>query len=105
MRRAPVLLVAVGYTLSFLVVCLGACLAPAPAGQHGCCQDGEGWRAPASDCCSVMPGLPHAAALALDAPPALAAAAGWTEAAPASLVPRGPVAASTPSPPLLVLRI
>jgi len=96
MRRFSILLVAAGYGLSFLVVCLGTCFAAAPAGDHACCTEQDGFRAAAFDCCSVMPGacpdgpavagmttvavsLPHEAAMSgaqlspRSGPPALAA--------------------------------
>jgi hypothetical protein len=37
MRRTSTLLLAAGYGLSFLAVCLVACLAAAPAPEHACC--------------------------------------------------------------------
>ena len=61
MRRTSLLVVAAAYALSFLVVCLGTCVAAAPAAEHGCCGGQEGIRAVAVDCCSVTPGAaPHA---------------------------------------------
>lgn len=55
MRRTSILIVAAGYALSFLVVCLGTCFANAPA-EHACCAEKDGFRAAAIDCCSVTPG-------------------------------------------------
>jgi hypothetical protein len=55
MRRTSILLVAAGYALSFLVVCLGTCFASAPA-EHACCAEKDGFRAAAIDCCFVTPG-------------------------------------------------
>ena len=55
MRRTSILLVAAGYALSFLVVCLGTCFADAPA-EHACCAEKDGFRAAAIDCCFVAPG-------------------------------------------------
>ena len=51
-------LLALAYTLSFLAVCLGGCLAAAPA-DHGCCQGEDGLRAGGGsrDCCQVVPGV------------------------------------------------
>lgn len=56
MRRTSILLVAAGYALSFLVVCLGTCFATAPAAAHACCEGQDGFRAAARDCCHVTPG-------------------------------------------------
>jgi hypothetical protein len=56
MRRISVLLVAAGYGLSFLVVCLGTCFAAAPVAEHACCDGEDGFRAAAFDCCFVTPG-------------------------------------------------
>jgi hypothetical protein len=56
-RRTSILLVAAGYGLSFLVVCLGACLAAPPAAEHACCDGEDGFRAAARDCCVVTQGV------------------------------------------------
>ncbi|HET8647661.1 MAG TPA: hypothetical protein VFO85_19335, partial [Vicinamibacteria bacterium] len=102
MRRHTSALMAAGYALSFLVVCLAACLAPAAGGEHGCCPEGEGWSARAADCCSIVPGVAQAGAPALAAP----AAAAFGHAAPVAAVPvraeRHGLPASTPSPPLVL---
>jgi hypothetical protein len=102
MRRVPTGLIAAGYALSFLVVCLGACLAPAAAGGHGCCQQGEGLSAPSADCCSVVPGVTQAAPAAAG-PPALLAAPISMAPAPARPAGHAAVPVSTPSPPLIVV--
>jgi hypothetical protein len=104
MRRAGILLVAAGYGLSFLVVCLGACFATAPDGdEHACCAD-EGFRATARDCCSVTPGAsPESPVVAKWAPRALVAPVAEVIAQPVPL-PRGASARAAASPPL-VLRI
>jgi hypothetical protein len=102
MRRMGVGLVAAGYSLSFLVVCLGACLAQARGGGHGCCPESEGMRAPTADCCLVVPGVSQAPAPVIAAPPAV-----FASRAPIHLAPRlsapGLLAAPTPSPPLVVV--
>jgi hypothetical protein len=101
MRRLTVGLVAAGYAVCFIVVCFGACLAPEPAAEHGCCQ-GEGLRAASRDCCSVMPGTSQAPVVVTDeAPPTLVP---HLVAAPAAHRRLAPAVALTPSPPL-VLRI
>src|SRR6266481_6075489 len=59
MRRAGILLIAMGYGLSFVAVCLAACLMGAAVADHGCCAGEDGIRAADGDCCSVMPGVSH----------------------------------------------
>jgi hypothetical protein len=56
-RRTSILLLAAGYGLSFVIVCLGACLTAAPAAEHACCDGDEGFRAAARDCCVVTQGV------------------------------------------------
>jgi hypothetical protein len=56
-RRTSVLLVAAGYGLSFLAVCLGACLAAPAAAEHACCGGEEGFRTSAQDCCVLTQGV------------------------------------------------
>ena len=60
-RRTSILLLAAGYGLSFVIVCLGACLSAAPAAEHACCDGDEGFRAAARDCCVVTQGVSPAA--------------------------------------------
>jgi hypothetical protein len=57
MRRTSILLLAGGYGLSFVIVCLGACLAAPAAAEHACCDGDEGFRAAARDCCVVTQGV------------------------------------------------
>ena len=57
MRRTSILLLAAGYGLSFVIVCLGACLAAPAAAEHACCDGDEGFRAAAQDCCVVTQGV------------------------------------------------
>ena len=57
MRRTSILLLAAGYGLSFVIVCLGACLAAPAAAEHACCDGDEGFRAAARDCCVVTQGV------------------------------------------------
>jgi hypothetical protein len=61
MRRISILLLAVGYGLSFLVVCLVACLAAPPAAEHACCDGEGGFRAAARNCCVLTQGVSPAA--------------------------------------------
>jgi hypothetical protein len=106
MRRTAVLLAALGYGLSFLAVCLGACMGAAPATDHGCCtSDEEAFRAAGRDCCAVMPGLGEHSTVPAHhgAPPAAAT----TQPAPGGHTAALHFIASTvpaPSPPL-ILRI
>jgi hypothetical protein len=97
-------LVAAAYALSFLVVCLGTCLAAAPVAEHGCCGGREGVRAAPVDCCSVTPSA------APDGPTAGACAslAIVSSSWPAAVVSpaRSPlVLASLASSPPLILRV
>ena len=103
MRRRTVFLVAAGYALSFLVVCLGTCFAAAPVAEHACCQGKDGFRAVARDCCLVTPG-------ASTDGPSIAHASPYRALVADRLVSDPPIAAWAPpatlaaSPPL-VLRI
>jgi hypothetical protein len=60
MRRAGILLLAIGYGLSFVAVCLAACLMGPMVADHSCCAGDDGIRARDRDCCSVTPGVTHA---------------------------------------------
>jgi hypothetical protein len=60
-RRTSILLLAAGYGLSFVAVCLAACLAGPAAAEHACCDGEDGFRAAARDCCVVTPGVSPAA--------------------------------------------
>jgi hypothetical protein len=66
MRRTGIFLLAAGYGLAFLAVCLGVCLAETPAAEHACCDGEGGLRAAARDCCvitqAVSPATTHATA-------------------------------------------
>ena len=57
MRRTSILLLAGGYGLSFVIVCLAACLAAPAAAEHACCDQEDGFRAAARDCCVVTQGV------------------------------------------------
>ena len=57
MRRTSILLLAAGYGLSFVVVCLSACLAAPAVAEHACCDGEDGFRAAARDCCVVTQGV------------------------------------------------
>jgi hypothetical protein len=95
---------AVTYTLAFVVVCLGVCLAPSAA-SHACCADEAALRAPAQDCCKVVSGVRGASPTLTIAAIAVAAPI-WSSLqtfnAPQVRAAR---ASLTPSPPPLVLRI
>jgi hypothetical protein len=101
MRRTSILLLAAGYSLSFVAVCLGACLAAPAAAEHACCNGEEGLRAAARDCCvmtqGVSPAPTHAAPatsvvlsfpdyIALFMPPVVANAVPVTPAASPPLI-------------------
>ena len=61
-RRTSILLLAAGYGLSFVAVCLAACLAGSPAAEHACCDGEDGFRASAHDCCVLTQGVSPAPA-------------------------------------------
>jgi hypothetical protein len=61
MRRLCIWALAVGYGVSFVAVCLAACLT-GPAADHACCPTDDGLRAADKDCCSVTPGVSHGGA-------------------------------------------
>jgi hypothetical protein len=104
MRRTASSVAIVACALSFLVVCLGACFAPAEAAEHGCCQGEEGWQAPDTDCCSVVPAVSANSAAVASAPAPIVVAALPAFLAPAPLLTAPGVVTTAPSPPL-VLRI
>ena len=56
-RRTSILLLAAGYGLSFVAVCLVACLAAPPAAEHACCDGEDGFRTAARDCCVLTQGV------------------------------------------------
>jgi len=104
MKRTVTLLVALGYGLSFVIVCLSACLMGPMAADHACCADDEGIRAAGQDCCSVTPGVAHAGGPMVTALPAVAGAVPSPHAIlEPAFAPRGPAGVSL-SPPL-VLRV
>ena len=57
MHRTSILLLAASFGLSFLAVCLGACLAAPAATEHACCDGEDGFRNAARDCCVVTQGV------------------------------------------------
>jgi len=103
MSRTSIFLVAAGYMLSFLVVCLGTCLAGAPPAEHACCVGEDGFRAAARDCCHVTPGASPDGPLLAQPGPSGAPLSDAVVYGP-SLVAAAPAAKLAASPPL-VLRI
>lgn len=102
-RRSSAVLVLLGYGLSFVAVCLGACLSPAAA-QHACCAGEQGVTeaAPPRDCCTVVPGV---AGMVVGGPPApVAFVLGAPAVATIPLVHAVATPAVASSPPL-ILRI
>jgi hypothetical protein len=70
MRRASAFCLAVGYAVSWLVVCLSTCMT-APKGEvPACCADEPGIRSAQRECCSSAPTLQPDAAQTAEAPPA-----------------------------------
>jgi hypothetical protein len=103
MRHTGILLVAAGYALSFLVVCLGTCFAAAPVAEHACCDGKDGFRAAAVDCCFVTPGASPDGPILADAglPAVSPLQADVVIGSPTNPHPASAVAASPP----LILRI
>ena len=62
MRRTGVLLLAIGYALSFVAVCLAVCLTGPAVADHACCPGEDSITAADGDCCSVTPGVSHGGA-------------------------------------------
>jgi hypothetical protein len=104
MRRASAFGLALGYSLSWVLVCLSACMAqPSPA-EHACCAQEAGVSATKRDCCSTAPTVTPHVPLVADMPQAAAA-----DFVPQLIAPRtllAPVTAvrAAASPPL-VLRV
>ena len=103
MRRIGILVVALGFGLSFVAVCLAACLTGPAFADHGCCPGEDGMKAAEGDCCSVTPGVSHGGPQVAATLPAITAVAPSTTAVPPLVAPAKPVAVST-SPPF-VLRV
>jgi hypothetical protein len=104
MRRIAILGLAASYGLSFVAVCLAACLMGSPAG-HACCatESEQTVRAADSDCCSVTAGISCATVFVADAAPAVETVASSLDG-PTTSSPVAPFATVAPSPPL-ILRI
>jgi hypothetical protein len=100
-RRTGVLLLAIGYGLSFVAVCLAACLMGPAVADHGCCPGEDGIRAADRDCCSVTPGVSHGGAQVAATLPTLAVDSPFKVGAPPPVAPAVPVTVST-SPPLIL---
>ena len=103
MRRTGILLVALGYGLAFVAVCLAACLMGPTVADHGCFPGDEGIRAADRDCCSVTPGVSHGGEQVATTLPTLAGVTPFNVASPPAVGAAVPVSIST-SPPL-VLRV
>jgi hypothetical protein len=101
MRRAGVVLLAIGYGLSFVAVCLAACLMGPALADHACCPGEDGIRAADRDCCSVTPGVSHGGAQAVATLPPLAVDSPVNVAVPPPVAPAALVTVST-SPPLIL---
>jgi hypothetical protein len=104
MRRASAFGLALGYSLSWIMVCLSACMAQAAPSEHACCAQEEGMSAAKRDCCSTAPTVTSHAPVVSDVPPAAAAEVARQRIAPhTALAPVRAVRAAA-SPPL-VLRV
>jgi hypothetical protein len=70
MRRASAFCLALGYAVSWIVVCLSACMIEPAASEHACCADQPGVRAVLRDCCSFVPTVqPDSTHVAAPPPP------------------------------------
>jgi hypothetical protein len=103
MRRIVISAVAVGYGLSFVAVCLAACLMGPMVADHACCAGDDGIRASDQDCCSVTPGISHGGSAVAPAAPAIVHSTSFAAGVLDPVSFARPAAAS-PSPPL-VLRV
>jgi hypothetical protein len=104
MRRASAFGLALGYSLSWIMVCLSACMAQSAPAEHACCAQEAGISAAKRDCCSTAPTVTPHVPLVAAIPHAVAA-----EVAPLRIEPRillAPVTTvrAAASPPL-VLRV
>ena len=104
MRRTSILLLAAGYALSFVAVCLGACLAAPAAAEHACCDGEAGLHAAARDCCVVTQGVPPTVTHVAPAIPVVFALPDYVAVFLPSVIPNAGPATVAASPPL-VLRI
>lgn len=99
------LVLAAGYGVSFLAVCLIACLSAPMAAEHACCGGEPGIRAIDTECCSVVAGVSHGGSDVTSVPSATAhQAEARTTARPAVFASMRVVRAAATSPPL-ILRI
>jgi hypothetical protein len=101
MRRTGILVVAVGYGLALVAMCLSACLMGPAVADHACCPGEDGIRAAERDCCSVTPGVSHGGAQLTATLSVLAADAPFTFTVPPPIVPALPITVSA-SPPLIL---
>ena len=100
-RRIGILVLALGYGLSFVAVCLAACLMGPAVSEHACCPSDDGIRTADRDCCSVTPGVSHGGAQIAATLPRPAVDSPFKVAGPPPVSPAVPVTVS-PSPPLIL---
>lgn len=101
MRRFGALVLALGYGLSFVAVCLAACLTGPAMADHACCPSDDGIRAADRDCCSVTPGVSHGGAQVAATLPTFAGETPLNVAVPPQAVPTAPVTVSSSPPRIL----
>jgi hypothetical protein len=101
MRRIGILVLALGYGLSFVAVCLAACLMGPAIADHACCPGEDGIRAADRDCWSVTPGVSHGGAQVAATLPTLAGETPINRAVESQAVPAAPVTVSTSPPRIL----
>jgi len=104
MRRATAFGIALGYALSWIVVCLSTCLMESPAAPHGCCPEETGIRAVPRDCCAVAPTARPNPVPVVGVPP-IASAARMPLAAVSPVADAFPLPVRAAASPPLVLRI
>jgi hypothetical protein len=75
MRRASAFGLALGYSLSWILVCLSACMAASASAQHPCCAQEAGISAVQRDCCATSPTVTTQTPLVAHVPPSIATAA------------------------------
>ena len=104
MRRASAGFLALGYSLSWILVCLSACMAEPASTAHPCCAQEAGISAVQRDCCSTLPTVTPQTPLVADVPPAIASGAFAQPVVPRTLPAPVTAVRAAASPPL-VLRV
>jgi hypothetical protein len=104
MRRASAFGLALGYFLSWIMVCLSACMAPSASAEHACCAQETGINAVQRDCCSSAPTITPHAPLIAEVPQAAVGGEPTSLVVPRALLAPVTAVRAAASPPL-VLRV